>query len=153
MLYLEFPSGDLGSHSATVDNEYGAARALALIRSATSGFPDEVPRRPTRASSVSTSRAGPTELTAYHYNAITLSTSSAGTGYLNGHTLSSIGDFEADHVTGPPSAPFHQTFAARNSVVCSFVPRKFDTTRWRSRRRTTPLEHQLICHHYVAATS
>ena len=37
-----------------------------------------------------------------------------------------IGDFEpiTGRVHQPP--PVHQTFAARNFVVCSFVPRKFD---------------------------
>src|SRR6185437_7087022 len=37
-----------------------------------------------------------------------------------------IGDFEpiTGRVHQPP--PVHQTFAARNYVVCSFVPRKFD---------------------------
>jgi hypothetical protein len=32
----------------------------------------------------------------------------------------------ADHGAGSQSPPVHQTFGARNFVVCSFVPRKFD---------------------------
>jgi len=63
-------------------------------------------------------------LTAYHYAHSPLDVV-GWDGYLYPYAFN-IGDFEP--ITGrihqPP--PVHQTFAARNFVVCSFVPRKFD---------------------------
>ena len=58
-------------------------------------------------------------------HATTRSTWSAGTA-TSGRSRFNIGDFEpiTGRVHQPP--PVHQTFAARNFVVCSFVPRKFD---------------------------
>ena len=57
--------------------------------------------------------------------ATTRSTSSAGTA-TSGRSAFNIADFQpiTGRVHQPP--PVHQTFQARNFVVCSFVPRKFD---------------------------
>ena len=63
-------------------------------------------------------------LTAYHYRHHPFDVV-GWDGYLWPFTFN-IGDFEpiTGRVHQPP--PVHQTFAARNFVVCSFVPRKFD---------------------------
>ena len=93
-------------------------------RSATSALPDEVAaaRRTTATSSSTSDRATGSPPTT---TATTRSTSSAGTATC-GRSRFNIGDFEpiTGRVHQPP--PVHQTFQARNFVVCSFVPRKFD---------------------------
>ncbi len=63
-------------------------------------------------------------LTAYHYTHHPFDVV-GWDGYLWPYAFN-IGDFEpiTGRVHQPP--PVHQTFAARNFVVCSFVPRKFD---------------------------
>ena len=63
-------------------------------------------------------------LTAYHYGHHPFDVV-GWDGYLWPYAFN-IGDFEpiTGRVHQPP--PVHQTFAARNFVVCSFVPRKFD---------------------------
>ena len=63
-------------------------------------------------------------LTAYHYRHHPFDVV-GWDGYLWPYAFN-IGDFEpiTGRVHQPP--PVHQTFAARNFVVCSFVPRKFD---------------------------
>ncbi len=79
--------------------------------------------RRTRASSSSTSdRATGSRPTT---TATIRSTSSAGTA-TSGRSAFNIADFQpiTGRVHQPP--PVHQTFQARNFVVCSFVPRKFD---------------------------
>jgi homogentisate 1,2-dioxygenase len=64
------------------------------------------------------------KLTAYHYGHHPLDVV-GWDGYLFPFIFN-IGDFQpiTGRVHQPP--PVHQTFAARNYVVCSFVPRKFD---------------------------
>ena len=64
------------------------------------------------------------KVTAYHYKHHPLDVV-GWDGYLFPFIFN-IGDFEpiTGRVHQPP--PVHQTFAARNYVVCSFVPRKFD---------------------------
>ena len=87
--------------------------------------PDERrrPRDRRRASSWSTSRSRG-RLTAYHYRHHPFDVV-GWDGYLWPYIFN-IGDFEpiTGRVHQPP--PVHQTFQARNFVVCSFVPRKFD---------------------------
>ena len=63
-------------------------------------------------------------LTAYHYRHHPFDVV-GWDGYLWPYAFN-IGDFQpiTGRVHQPP--PVHQTFAARNFVVCSFVPRKFD---------------------------
>jgi homogentisate 1,2-dioxygenase len=63
-------------------------------------------------------------ITAYHYKHHPLDVV-GWDGYLFPYVFN-IGDFEpiTGRVHQPP--PVHQTFAGRNYVVCSFVPRKFD---------------------------
>ena len=100
-----------------------AARALARTRSATSGCPDEVPAR-TDEGEFQVHVKMRNRLTAYHYRHHPFDVV-GWDGYLWPFAFN-IGDFEpiTGRVHQPP--PVHQTFAARNFVVCSFVPRKFD---------------------------
>ena len=91
-------------------------------RSATSACRTTSRRGPTRATS------GPRQernrLTAYHYRHHPFDVV-GWDGYLWPFAFN-IGDFQpiTGRVHQPP--PVHQTWAARNFVVCSFVPRKFD---------------------------
>ena len=64
------------------------------------------------------------QITAYHYRHHPFDVV-GWDGYLFPYIFN-IGDFEpiTGRVHQPP--PVHQTFAGRNYVVCSFVPRKFD---------------------------
>ena len=93
-------------------------------RSATSTRPTTFRSRATRpatSSSTSARRTGSPPTT----TGTTRSTSSAGTA-TSGRSASTSRDFQpiTGRVHQPP--PVHQTFQARNFVVCSFVPRKFD---------------------------
>ena len=122
MLYLESPSEIVPPKRYR--NEYGpAARALAVQRSATSGCPRVPAPRADAGDFVIDVRAG-RRITAYHYRHHPFDV----VGW-DGHLwpfIFDIADFEpiTGRVHQPP--PVHQTFAGRNFVVCSFVPRKFD---------------------------
>ena len=92
-------------------------------RSATSGCPTRSPPR-TDEGEFQVHVKMRNRLTAYHYAHHPFDVV-GWDGYLWPFAFN-IGDFEpiTGRVHQPP--PVHQTFAARNFVVCSFVPRKFD---------------------------
>ena len=100
-----------------------AARALAVLASATSTPPSSASRATSTATSSSTSaRATGSPPTT---TGTTRSTSSAGTATCGrSGSTSPTSSRSPGRVHQPP--PVHQTFQARNFVVCSFVPRKFD---------------------------
>ena len=92
-------------------------------RSATSGAPEEAPPHEETGEFVIWVRVRG-RITAYHYKHHPFDVV-GWDGYLWPYIFN-IGDFEpiTGRVHQPP--PVHQTFAGRNYVVCSFVPRKFD---------------------------
>ena len=100
-----------------------AARALARTPQRDIRVPDEVAAHDAAATSSSGSAAA-AGITAYHYRHHPFDVV-GWDGYLCPFIFN-IGDFEpiTGRVHQPP--PVHQTFAGRNYVVCSFVPRKFD---------------------------
>ena len=122
MLYLEAPSeieppkryrndyGQLLEHSPYAQRDLHAP-----------GVPRAASTSPATTSSTSARATGSRPTT----TATTRSTSSAGTATC-GRSAFDIADFQpiTGRVHQPP--PVHQTFQARNFVVCSFVPRKFD---------------------------
>ena len=121
MLYLEAPSEI--EPPKRYRNDYGQLLEHAPYSQRDIHAPDGVAPRDEPASSRSTS-APPTGSPPTTTD-ITRSTSSAGTA-TSGRSAFNIADFQpiTGRVHQPP--PVHQTFQARNFVVCSFVPRKFD---------------------------
>ena len=121
MLYLECPS-EL-EPPKRYRNEYGQLLEHAPFCARDIRIPDEVaPRTDEGAFRVHVKMRS--RLTAYHYATHPFDVV-GWDGYLWPYAFN-IGDFEpiTGRVHQPP--PVHQTFAARNFVVCSFVPRKFD---------------------------
>ena len=121
MLWLECPS-EL-EPPKRYRNEYGQLLEHAPYCQRDIRVPDEVPPRTDEGEFVVHVKMR-NRLTAYHYRHHPFDVV-GWDGYLWPYILN-IGDFEP--VTGrvhqPP--PVHQTFQARNFVVCSFVPRMFD---------------------------
>ena len=118
------PVGDRGAQ-ALPQRLRAAPGAFAPTRSATVRVPKRRPApAPRRASSGSTSRRVDRR-TAYHYAHHPFDVV-GWDGYLWPLRVQHR-RLRADHRAGSTSRrPVHQTFAARNFVVCSFVPRKFD---------------------------
>jgi homogentisate 1,2-dioxygenase len=104
-------------------NDYGQLLEHSPFHARDIRLPDEVPPRTHRgAFTINVKMRG--RLTAYHYGHHPFDVV-GWDGYLYPY-LFNISDFEpiTGRVHQPP--PVHQTFAGRNYVVCSFVPRKFD---------------------------
>ena len=122
MLYLEAPSEIVPPQRYR--NDYGQLLEHAPYSQRDIHAPDEVAaaRRARRLRDPRPDRATGSPPTT---TATTRSTWSAGTA-TSGRSVFNIGDFQpiTGRVHQPP--PVHQTFQARNFVVCSFVPRKFD---------------------------
>ncbi len=121
MLYLECPSEI--EAPKRYRNDYGQLLEHSPYSQRDIRLPDEVPpRADDGAFVVHVKMRG--RLTAYHYTHHPFDVV-GWDGYLWPFAFN-IGDFEpiTGRVHQPP--PVHQTFAARNFVVCSFVPRKFD---------------------------
>lgn len=121
MLYLECPSEI--EAPKRYRNDYGQLLEHAPFSQRDIRIPDDVPpRTDTGDFRVLVKMRG--RLTAYHYAQHPFDVV-GWDGYLWPYAFQ-IGDFQpiTGRVHQPP--PVHQTFAARNFVVCSFVPRKFD---------------------------
>ena len=121
MLYLECPSEI--EAPKRYRNDYGQLLEHAPFSQRDIRLPDEVPAR-TDEGEFRVHVKMRNRLTAYHYRHHPFDVV-GWDGYLWPYAFN-IGDFEpiTGRVHQPP--PVHQTFAARNFVVCSFVPRKFD---------------------------
>src|SRR4051794_17990719 len=121
MLYLECPSEI--EPPKRYRNDYGQLLEHSPYSQRDIRLPDEVPPRTDEGEfQVHVKMRG--RLTAYHYRHHPFDLV-GWDGYLWPFAFN-IGDFEpiTGRVHQPP--PVHQTFQARNFVVCSFVPRKFD---------------------------
>ena len=121
MLYLECPSEI--EAPKRYRNDYGQLLEHSPYSQRDIRLPDEVPAR-TDEGEFRVHVKMRSRLTAYHYRHHPFDVV-GWDGYLWPFAFN-IGDFEpiTGRVHQPP--PVHQTFAARNFVVCSFVPRKFD---------------------------
>ena len=121
MLYLECPSEI--EPPKRYRNDYGQLLEHSPYSQRDIRLPDEVPAR-TDEGEFRVHVKMRNRLTAYHYTHHPFDVV-GWDGYLWPFAFN-IGDFEpiTGRVHQPP--PVHQTFAARNFVVCSFVPRKFD---------------------------
>ena len=121
MLYLECPSEI--EPPKRYRNDYGQLLEHSPYSQRDIRLPDEVPAR-TDEGEFQVHVKMRNRLTAYHYAHHPFDVV-GWDGYLWPYAFN-IGDFEpiTGRVHQPP--PVHQTFAARNFVVCSFVPRKFD---------------------------
>ncbi len=121
MLYLESPSEIVPPKRYR--NDWGQLLEHSPFSQRDIRLPEEVPPRDEQGDFVIWVRVRG-RLTAYHYRHHPFDVV-GWDGYLFPYIFN-IGDFEP--ITGrihqPP--PVHQTFAGRNYVVCSFVPRKFD---------------------------
>ncbi len=137
MLYLECPSEI--EPPKRYRNDYGQLLEHAPYSQRDIRLPDEVaPRTDEGEFRVHVKMRN--RLTAYHY-AFHPFDVVGWDGYLWPFAFN-ISDFEpiTGRVHQPP--PVHQTFAARNFVVCSFVPRKFDYHPLAIPAPVQPLEHQ-----------
>jgi homogentisate 1,2-dioxygenase len=121
MLYLEAPS--VIEPPKRYRNDYGQLLEHAPYSQRDLHAPDEVPPRDEDGDFVIHVRSSD-KITAYHYRHHPFDVV-GWDGYLWPFRFN-IGDFQpiTGRVHQPP--PVHQTFQARNFVVCSFVPRKFD---------------------------
>jgi len=121
MLYLECPSEI--EAPKRYRNDYGQLLEHAPYSQRDIRVPDEVPPRTDEGDFVVHVKMRD-RLTAYHYRHHPFDVV-GWDGYLWPFAFD-IADFQpiTGRVHQPP--PVHQTFAARNFVVCSFVPRKFD---------------------------
>ncbi len=121
MLYLECPSEI--EAPKRYRNDYGQLLEHSPFSQRDIRLPGEVPAR-TDEGEFRVLVKMRNRLTAYHYTHHPFDVV-GWDGYLWPFAFN-IGDFEpiTGRVHQPP--PVHQTFAARNFVVCSFVPRKFD---------------------------
>ena len=121
MLYLECPSEI--EAPKRYRNDYGQLLEHSPYSQRDIRLPDEVAPR-TDEGDFTVDVKMRSRLTAYHYATHPFDVV-GWDGYLWPYAFN-IGDFEpiTGRVHQPP--PVHQTFAARNFVVCSFVPRKFD---------------------------
>jgi homogentisate 1,2-dioxygenase len=121
ILYLESPSEIVPPKRYR--NEWGQLLEHSPIHHRDIRLPDEVAPRRDQGDFVIHVRVR-SRITAYHYRHHPFDVV-GWDGYLFPFALN-IGDFEpiTGRVHQPP--PVHQTFAGRNYVVCSFVPRKFD---------------------------
>jgi homogentisate 1,2-dioxygenase len=121
VLYLESPTEIVAPHRYL--NNYGQLLEHSPYSNRDLRAPDETPPH-TEAGDFEIHVKVRGKVTAYHYRHHPLDVV-GWDGYLFPFTFN-IGDFEpiTGRVHQPP--PVHQTFAARNYVVCSFVPRKFD---------------------------
>jgi homogentisate 1,2-dioxygenase len=121
ILYLESPSEIVPPKRYR--NDWGQLLEHSPFSQRDIRTPDEVPARDEEGNYVIHVRVR-NRITAYHYKHHPFDVV-GWDGYLWPYIFN-IGDFEP--ITGrihqPP--PVHQTFAGRNYVVCSFVPRKFD---------------------------
>jgi homogentisate 1,2-dioxygenase len=121
VLYLESPTEIVAPRRYV--NDYGQLLEHAPYSDRDLRAPDETaPRAEAGDFEIHVKVRG--KVTAYHYRRHPLD-AVGWDGYLFPFIFN-IGDFEpiTGRVHQPP--PVHQTFAARNYVVCSFVPRKFD---------------------------
>jgi homogentisate 1,2-dioxygenase len=122
MLYLECPSEI--EPPKRYRNDYGQLLEHSPYGPRDIRPPDEAPAHTPEHRDFTVWVKMRSRLTAYHYVHHPFDVV-GWDGYLYPYAFN-IGDFEP--ITGrihqPP--PVHQTFAARNFVVCSFVPRKFD---------------------------
>jgi homogentisate 1,2-dioxygenase len=121
LLYLESPSEIVPPHRYR--NEWGQLLEHSPFSQRDIRVPDETPPHDESGDYVIWVRMRG-RITAYHYRHHPLDVV-GWDGYLYPFIFN-IGDFEpiTGRVHQPP--PVHQTFAGRNYVVCSFVPRKFD---------------------------
>ena len=121
LLYLESPTEIVPPHRYR--NEWGQLLEHSPFSQRDIRVPDEVPPHTETGDYVIWVRMRG-RITAYHYHHHPLDVV-GWDGYLYPFIFN-IGDFEpiTGRVHQPP--PVHQTFAGRNYVVCSFVPRKFD---------------------------
>ncbi|MEO6208110.1 MAG: homogentisate 1,2-dioxygenase [Candidatus Limnocylindrales bacterium] len=121
MLYLECPSEI--EAPKRYRNDYGQLLEHAPFSQRDIRVPDEVAPRTDEGEFVVHVKMR-SRLTAYHYRQHPFDVV-GWDGYLWPYAFD-IADFQpiTGRVHQPP--PVHQTFAARNFVVCSFVPRKFD---------------------------
>jgi homogentisate 1,2-dioxygenase len=121
LLYLESPTEIVPPHRYR--NEWGQLLEHSPFSQRDIRVPDEMPARAETGDYVIWVRMRG-RITAYHYHHHPLDVV-GWDGYLYPFIFN-IGDFEpiTGRVHQPP--PVHQTFAGRNYVVCSFVPRKFD---------------------------
>jgi homogentisate 1,2-dioxygenase len=121
MLYLECPSEI--EPPKRYRNDYGQLLEHSPYSQRDIRLPEEVPAR-TDQGEFQVHVKMRNRLTAYHYGHHPFDVV-GWDGYLWPYAFN-IADFEpiTGRVHQPP--PVHQTFAARNFVVCSFVPRKFD---------------------------
>jgi homogentisate 1,2-dioxygenase len=121
LLYLESPTEIVPPHRYR--NEWGQLLEHSPFSQRDIRVPDEMsPHAETGDYVIWVRMRG--RITAYHYHHHPLDVV-GWDGYLYPFIFN-IGDFEpiTGRVHQPP--PVHQTFAGRNYVVCSFVPRKFD---------------------------
>jgi len=121
LLYLESPTEIVPPHRYR--NEWGQLLEHSPFSQRDIRVPDEMPPHAETGDYVIWVRMRG-RITAYHYHHHPLDVV-GWDGYLYPFIFN-IGDFEpiTGRVHQPP--PVHQTFAGRNYVVCSFVPRKFD---------------------------
>jgi homogentisate 1,2-dioxygenase len=121
LLYLESPTEIVPPHRYR--NEWGQLLEHSPFSQRDIRVPDEMPAHAETGDYVIWVRMRG-RITAYHYHHHPLDVV-GWDGYLYPFIFN-IGDFEpiTGRVHQPP--PVHQTFAGRNYVVCSFVPRKFD---------------------------
>jgi homogentisate 1,2-dioxygenase len=121
MLWLESPSEI--EPPKRYRNDYGQLLEHSPFHARDIRLPDEVPPR-THTGAFQILVKMRNRLTAYHYSHHPFDVV-GWDGYLYPYIFN-ISDFEpiTGRVHQPP--PVHQTFAGRNYVVCSFVPRKFD---------------------------
>jgi homogentisate 1,2-dioxygenase len=121
MLWLESPSEI--EPPKRYRNDYGQLLEHSPFHARDIRLPDEVPPR-THTGAFQIQVKMRNRLTAYHYSHHPFDVV-GWDGYLYPYIFN-ISDFEpiTGRVHQPP--PVHQTFAGRNYVVCSFVPRKFD---------------------------
>ena len=121
LLYLESPTEIVPPHRYR--NEWGQLLEHSPFSQRDIRVPDEMPAHTETGDYVIWVRMRG-RITAYHYHHHPLDVV-GWDGYLYPFIFN-IGDFEpiTGRVHQPP--PVHQTFAGRNYVVCSFVPRKFD---------------------------
>ena len=122
ILYLEAPSEI--EPPKRYRNDYGQLLEHSPYSQRDLHAPDAGPSRATRRASSSSTCRSTDRITAYHYRHHPFDVV-GWDGYLWPFRFN-IGDFQpiTGRVHQPP--PVHQTFQARNFVVCSFVPRKFD---------------------------
>jgi len=121
ILYIESPSEIVPPKRYR--NEWGQLLEHSPFSQRDIRVPDEAPAQTEKGEYVIHVRMRG-RITAYHYDFHPLDVV-GWDGYLWPYIFN-VGDFEpiTGRVHQPP--PVHQTFAGRNYVVCSFVPRKFD---------------------------